>query len=163
VPENEVIAFKNSIMADDSKWCKQHGTNNLYPQHSILSKLLRHLQYDYYWQGTSSGSTYIQLLMVKQFCERSWWTSTPPFLPLWVFTSTIITKLYLTFNPLKSKLVQILFTNSVCTSKRTQPITITNINLLTPIKKIIYVYTENHTEPINTKCRVTDCSRCWYI
>jgi len=50
-----------------------------------------------------------------------------------------------------------LFKNSVRTSKRTPHFTITKINWLTLFKEIIAVYTENHTEPINTKCRVTDC------
>jgi hypothetical protein len=30
-------------------------------------------------------------------------------------------------------------------------------------KKIISVYTRNHTEPINTKFMVTDSQRRWYI
>jgi hypothetical protein len=33
----------------------------------------------------------------------------------------------------------------------------------TLFKEIIHVYTENHTEPINTKCRDTDCCSGWYI
>jgi hypothetical protein len=41
------------------------------------------------------------------------------------------------------------------TSKRTQPVTITNINILTLFKEIIAVYSENYTEPINRKCSVT--------
>jgi hypothetical protein len=24
-------------------------------------------------------------------------------------------------------------------------------------KEVIHIYSENHTKPINTKCRVTDC------
>jgi hypothetical protein len=41
-------------------------------------------------------------------------------------------------------------------SKRTQLATITNINLLTLFKEIIAIYTENHTEPSNTKYIVTN-------
>jgi hypothetical protein len=50
---------------------------------------------------------------------------------------------------------QIIFKNSVRTSQRTQPATITDISLLTPFKKAILVYIKNHTEPINAKRRVT--------
>jgi hypothetical protein len=49
------------------------------------------------------------------------------------------------------------FKNSVRTAKKTQHFTITKINWLTLFKEIIAVYCENHTKPINTKCRVTDC------
>jgi hypothetical protein len=56
----------------------------------------------------------------------------------------------ITFNPLKPKLVYMLFKNSVRTSKRTRHFTITKINWLMLIKKIIAVYSENHTKPINT-------------
>jgi len=45
------------------------------------------------------------------------------------------------------------FKNSVRTSKRTPHFTITTINLLTLFKEIIYVYTENLAEPINTEWR----------
>jgi hypothetical protein len=41
--------------------------------------------------------------------------------------------------------------NSVRTAKKTPHFTITKINWLTLFKEIIAVYTENHTEPINTK------------
>jgi len=50
-----------------------------------------------------------------------------------------------------------LFKNSVRTSKRTQHFTITKINWLTLFKEIIAVYSDNRTEPINTKCRITGC------
>jgi hypothetical protein len=59
-------------------------------------------------------------------------------------------------NPLKPKLVRIIFKNSVRIAKKTQHFTITNINWLTLFKGIIAVYTENHTKHINTKWRVTD-------
>jgi hypothetical protein len=62
----------------------------------------------------------------------------------------------LCFDPFKPKLVYIIFNNSVRNLKRTLPVTITNINLLTLLKEIIHVYTEKLTDPINTKCRVTD-------
>jgi hypothetical protein len=42
-------------------------------------------------------------------------------------------------NPLEPKLVYIIFKTSVCTSKRTPHLTITNVNLLTLFKEIIYV------------------------
>jgi hypothetical protein len=48
-------------------------------------------------------------------------------------------------NPLKPKLVLMLFKNSVRTSKRTPHFTITKINWLTLFKEIIAVYSENHT------------------
>jgi hypothetical protein len=60
------------------------------------------------------------------------------------------------FNPLKTKLVCILFKNSVRTSTRTPNFAITKINWLTMLKEIIAVYSENHTKPINTKCSITD-------
>jgi hypothetical protein len=59
-------------------------------------------------------------------------------------------------NPLK-KLAYLIFTNSVRTAKKTQRFYITKINWLMLFKKITAVYSENHTKPINTKCRVTDC------
>jgi hypothetical protein len=66
------------------------------------------------------------------------------------------------FNPLKTKLVYILFKDSVRTSKRTPHFAITSINFLTLLKEIIAAYIENHTKPINTKCNITDCqSRCF--
>jgi hypothetical protein len=46
-----------------------------------------------------------------------------------------------------------LFKNPVRTSKRTPHLTITKINWLTLFKEIIAVYSENHTEPINIKCK----------
>jgi hypothetical protein len=57
-------------------------------------------------------------------------------LRLWPFPKLI--------NPLKSKLVQMLFKNSVRTSKRTQHFTITKLNWLTLFKEINAVYSENH-------------------
>jgi hypothetical protein len=60
-------------------------------------------------------------------------------------------------NPLKPKIVKIIFKNSVCTSKKTQHFTITKINWLMLFEEIMPVYSENHTRPINTKCTVSDC------
>jgi hypothetical protein len=60
-------------------------------------------------------------------------------------------------NPLKMKVVYILFKNSVRTSERTPHITVTKINWLMLFKEIIAVYSEKHTKPINTKCSITDC------
>jgi hypothetical protein len=51
------------------------------------------------------------------------------------------------FNPLKPKLVEIIFKNSVRTAKKTQLFTITKINWLTLFKEIITVYSENYTKP----------------
>jgi hypothetical protein len=48
-----------------------------------------------------------------------------------------------TINPLKPKLVQIIFKNSVRTAKKTPHFTITKINWLMLFKEIIAVYTEN--------------------
>jgi hypothetical protein len=56
------------------------------------------------------------------------------------------------FVPLKPKLVLILFKNSVRTSKKTQPITITKISWLMLFKEIIAVYSEKHMKPINKIC-----------
>jgi hypothetical protein len=93
------------------------------------------------------------------------------------------------FKPLKTKLVYILFKNSVRTSKRTPHFTITTINWLMwfkPLKaKLVYilfknsvrtskrtphstitkvtVYSENHAKAINTKWSVTDCQNRWFI
>jgi hypothetical protein len=53
------------------------------------------------------------------------------------------------FNPLKPKLVQIVFKNSVRTAKKTQHFTITKISWLTLFKEIA-VYSEKHKMPINT-------------
>jgi hypothetical protein len=54
---------------------------------------------------------------------------------------------------LKLKLLEIIFKNSVRTSKRTQPVTITKINWLKLFKETIPVYTDNHAKPTKTKCR----------
>jgi CRISPR/Cas system-associated protein Csm6 len=64
-----------------------------------------------------------------------------------IFTLQIIP-----FNTLKPKLVQIIFNNSVRTALKTQHFTITKINWLTLFRKIIAVYSENHTKPLNTMC-----------
>jgi endonuclease V-like protein UPF0215 family len=67
------------------------------------------------------------------------------------------------FNPLKMKLVYILFKNPVRTSKRAPNFTITKINWLMLFKEMIAVYSENHTKPINTKCSITYCQSRWFI
>jgi hypothetical protein len=67
------------------------------------------------------------------------------------------------FNPLKLKLIQIVFKNSVHTTKKTQHFTITKINLLMLFKEMIPVYSENHMKPINTEWRVIDCWSRWDI
>jgi hypothetical protein len=55
-------------------------------------------------------------------------------------------------NPLKLKLILIVFKHSVRTAKKTQPITITRINWLMLFEEIIVVYSENHMKPIHTLC-----------
>jgi hypothetical protein len=57
-------------------------------------------------------------------------------------------------NPLKPKLIYIIYKNSVCTSKRTTHFTIRKIKFLMMFKEIIVVYNENCTESINTICRI---------
>jgi hypothetical protein len=69
----------------------------------------------------------------------------------------------LAINPLKAKLIYILFKNSVHTSKRTPNFTFTKINWLMLFKEIITVYSENHAKPINIKCSITDCQSRWFI
>jgi hypothetical protein len=58
---------------------------------------------------------------------------------------------------MKLKLLQIILKNSVRTAKKTQHFTITKISQFMLFKEIIAVYRENHTNPINAKCRVTTC------
>jgi hypothetical protein len=55
-------------------------------------------------------------------------------------------------NPLKQKLVSILFKNFVRTSKKTQYFTIANINWLMLFKEIIAVHSENHMKPVRSLC-----------
>jgi hypothetical protein len=55
---------------------------------------------------------------------------------------------YVIINALKPKLVSIIFTYSVRTTKKTPHFTITKINWSTLFKEIIPVYSENHTKPI---------------
>jgi hypothetical protein len=60
-------------------------------------------------------------------------------------------------DPLKPKLVTVVFNNSVRTSKRTTHFTITKINWLMLFKEMIAVYSEKHSNPFNTKiqrCRL---------
>jgi hypothetical protein len=66
-------------------------------------------------------------------------------------------------SPLKTKVVYILFKNSVRTSKRTPNFTVTKINWLMLFKEIIAVCSENHAKPINTKCSITGCQSRWFI
>jgi hypothetical protein len=60
----------------------------------------------------------------------------------------------LCFTTLKLKIV-LTFKNLDHTSKKTPHFTITKISSLMLFNKIIPVYTENHTEPIHTKCSIT--------
>jgi hypothetical protein len=57
--------------------------------------------------------------------------------------------------PLELKIIQIIFRNSVRTSKRTH-FTVTKITLLMLFKEIIVVSTEKHKKAINTECGVID-------
>jgi hypothetical protein len=41
--------------------------------------------------------------------------------------------------------------------KKTQYFSVTNINLLMLFKERIRVYSENHTKPVRTNCRVVGC------
>jgi hypothetical protein len=66
-------------------------------------------------------------------------------------------------NPLKSKIVQIIFKNPVRTSKRTPHFTNSKINWLMLFKEIIAVKNEKRKEPINIKCRLTDYESNWDI
>jgi hypothetical protein len=54
-------------------------------------------------------------------------------------------------NPLKPKLVEVIFKNSVRTSKKTQLFTITKISSLMLFKEIIAAYSEKHMKLISTK------------
>jgi hypothetical protein len=54
-------------------------------------------------------------------------------------------------NPLKLKLVYVLFNNSVRTAKKTQHFTVTKIDRLTLFKEIIAVCGESNTKHTNTK------------
>lgn len=58
-------------------------------------------------------------------------------------------------NPLKLKLVLTIFKNPVSTEKKNT--TITKIKWLMLFKRIITVYSGNHTKHVRTNCRVTDC------
>jgi hypothetical protein len=60
-------------------------------------------------------------------------------------------------NPLKPKLVERIFENSVRNTKKTQLFTITNISWLMLFKEIIAVYSENYMKLMYGKCRFIDC------
>jgi hypothetical protein len=66
-------------------------------------------------------------------------------------------------NAMKTKLVYILFKNSVRTAKGTPNFTITKINWLMLFKEVIAVYSKNHAKPINTKCSNTASQSRWFI
>jgi hypothetical protein len=60
-------------------------------------------------------------------------------------------------NPLKPKLIQIIFNNSVLNSEKIHCFSIKKIGLFS---KIIAVYSENHMKPVNILCgqnAVADC------
>jgi hypothetical protein len=60
--------------------------------------------------------------------------------------------IYSEFNSLKPNLVVTIFKYSLINSKRTQPVTITQIDYLTLFNKIIAVYSENCMKPTHTRC-----------
>jgi hypothetical protein len=64
--------------------------------------------------------------------------------------SSQFTSLNVHINPLKPKLVKIVFKDSVRTAKKTPHLTVTKINWLTLFKEVIAVYGANSTKPINT-------------
>jgi hypothetical protein len=61
------------------------------------------------------------------------------------------------FNPLKPRLVQILFEDSVRISKRAQHFTITKINCLILFKETTPVYSDNDKKLRNIKRKAADC------
>jgi hypothetical protein len=68
-------------------------------------------------------------------------------------------KKYSCINPLKPKLVWIIFKYSVPTSRETKHFSITKINWQILVRETVAVYSENHSKHINTawaKCGVTD-------
>jgi hypothetical protein len=58
------------------------------------------------------------------------------------------------FNPLEAELVQIIFKNSVRTSKITLHLNITKINWLMLFQEMITIYSENHLKLVNTRYSV---------
>jgi hypothetical protein len=69
---------------------------------------------------------------------------------MWVSLQTKQNSCYW-INPLKPKLVHIIFNNSVRTPEKTPVLTIKNVEWLTLFKEIIPDYIENHTKHMNTK------------
>jgi hypothetical protein len=135
---NEVIAFTRG-----SLWRQNFQTDNESAGHTCLVTvtnfwviLRQALEVD----GLSSGDT------SREVCRRflNWHRPTQ-------HVSSPIDSNWI--KPLKPKLVWIIFKNSVRTAKKTQHFSIARINWLTLFKEVIAVYSENHTRPINTKCR----------
>jgi hypothetical protein len=56
----------------------------------------------------------------------------------------------MTINPLKPKLISVIFKNTVCTAKEATHFNITEINWLMLFKEIIATYSENHVELVYT-------------
>jgi hypothetical protein len=52
----------------------------------------------------------------------------------------------------KPKLIKIIFEHSVCTPKKTQYFSITEVSWWVLFREIINVFSEDHTKPINTFC-----------
>jgi hypothetical protein len=73
------------------------------------------------------------------------------------FCFTAIYSILFGIKPLKTKLFEIIFKDSVRTSKWTPDFTVTKINWLTLFKEIIAVYIESNTKPINTKWTFKYC------
>jgi hypothetical protein len=68
--------------------------------------------------------------------------------------STELPKRWVWAITLKTQLIYIIFKKSVHTSRKAQHFTIIKMRLLTLLKKIIPVCTENHTKIINTECSI---------
>jgi hypothetical protein len=68
----------------------------------------------------------------------------------------LITRLLVLIKSLKSKLVYIIFKNSVRTSKRTRQFTFTEINWLMVFKETIPFRSEDHKKPIHKKMQRID-------
>jgi hypothetical protein len=95
-----------------------------------------------------SSTTLIFAIIVSRHRLVKWKAVSVSHDPQWIsnvsFVGLLIFKMC--FNLLKQKLVKIIFKNLVRTAKKTQLFTITKINWLTLFKKIIAVYSENHTK-----------------
>jgi hypothetical protein len=105
--------------------------------------------------------TYVTVSSMAMKNERLKGVGPPPYWNIYAYivnaflTIFHILLMLMFINPLKLKRVEIIYENSVRTSKKTLHI---NIKISTGLwnKEVIAVYTENHAGPINTKCTVAD-------